>query len=860
MHLICWPGSRSRFRLSFTPESDRRFCHLLQMSLRHAPGTFKAFGASRPTTPSSASCNGTGGSSAAVACSRSKINFAVGSWLLFLRGFVLLLVLLAVVVGIGLYNPLGRGFSLAPCSNAWSLKAHRSLRDMAVPQVAAASEGDEAAADNDVNTADDSLPSDLDSNSMAATRLSFKSSRVRAAAEAAAAVNVAFGRRLRVYVYDLPREFNYGMVELFSRNRNIAIPDGVDPPPGEWWLLRDLLKPEHERRNSPAVRVTDPADADVFFVPVFSSLSLVVNPLGLVRNYQLRADAWDDKAMQERLMDWLELQEPWRRSRGRDHVIPAQVRAPVVPCAQRLVIWLPLFNVPFSTRAAPHFPRSTPVPHFRGSIPSLRTSLPFPPLFHAPPPTITLRHRWQDPNSLFTVLTRLRRAMLLVSDFGRVAAWQANLMKDVVVPYVHRVSTYSPKDEDDDRRRGVYGNRTTLLFFMGNRYRKDGGAVRDALFKSLEQEKDMILREGTPTVEGRRATRAGMRTSQFCLHPAGDTPSACRMFDAIVNLCVPVVVSDDIELPFEDVLDYREFAVFVPTVKAVRKGYLGKLLRSRKMQSRLPAMQQRLREVRHFFEWDAEDGTVNQVWRRVAAKLPAIREMIHRERRMVRGGLSNCSMVCTARSVNSHKASTGSTSPGGSEKSTGSSNGSEAMASVSAPAVSLPAATLSTPSAPSSGDAVGSASASTPSVSASSDSLLSSSLMKERVSSASDLKASGGLAGSEALETPGDSEGAAEALDASARAAEAESETEFNRGLESELESEATLRSESTLNTEPESDRDLEADSAASPDSDSASDSSQGDSAEDGGGDGGGEGGVDAGGDASEDSSAVEEE
>ncbi|CAI5942278.1 unnamed protein product [Closterium sp. NIES-65] len=507
----------------------------------------------------------TGAGAAGAGTGRCRFSGVVAiSWLLFLRGFVLLLVLLAVVVGIGLYNPLGRGFSLAPCSNAWSLKAHRSLRDMAVPQVAAAAEGDEAAGDNDVNTVDDSLSSDLDSNSMAATRLSFKSSRVRAAAEAAAAVNVAFGRRLRVYVYDLPREFNYGMVELFSRNRDIAIPDGVDPPPVS----------QHERRNSPAVRVTDPSDADVFFVPVFSSLSLVVNPLGLVRNYQLRADAWDDKAMQERLMDWLERQEPWRRSRGRDHVIPAQ-----------------------------------------------------------------------DPNSLFTVLTRLRRAMLLVSDFGRVAAWQANLMKDVVVPYVHRVSTYSPKDEDDDRRRGVHGNRTTLLFFMGNRYRKDGGAVRDALFKSLEQEADMILREGTPTVEGRRATRAGMRTSQFCLHPAGDTPSACRMFDAIVNLCVPVVVSDDIELPFEDVLDYREFAVFVPTVKAVRKGYLGKLLRGRKMQSRLPAMQQRLREVRHFFEWDAEDGTVNQVWRRVAAKLPAIREMIHRERRMVRGGLSNCSMV-----------------------------------------------------------------------------------------------------------------------------------------------------------------------------------------------------------------------
>lgn len=60
--------------------------------------------------------------------------------------------------------------------------------------------------------------------------------------------------------------------------------------------------------------------------------------------------------------------------------------------------------------------------------------------------------------------------------------------------------------------------------------------------------------------------RIGMRTSKFCLHPAGDTPSACRMFDAIVNLCVPVVVSDSIELPFEDVLDYRSDLLLRPTV------------------------------------------------------------------------------------------------------------------------------------------------------------------------------------------------------------------------------------------------------------------------------------------------------
>ena len=48
----------------------------------------------------------------------------------------------------------------------------------------------------------------------------------------------------------------------------------------------------------------------------------------------------------------------------------------------------------------------------------------------------------------------------------------------------------------------------------------------------------------------------GMRSSKFCLNIAGDTPSSNRLFDSIVSHCVPVTISDEIELQFEDVIDY----------------------------------------------------------------------------------------------------------------------------------------------------------------------------------------------------------------------------------------------------------------------------------------------------------------
>ncbi|XP_028068968.1 probable arabinosyltransferase ARAD1 [Camellia sinensis] len=169
----------------------------------------------------------------------------------------------------------------------------------------------------------------------------------------------------------------------------------------------------------------------------------------------------------------------------------------------------------------------------------------------------------QDPNALYKVVDRVKNGVLLVSEFS--------LVKDVILPYSHLIKTF-------DGDVGVE-SRKSLVFFMGNRYRKEGGKIRDMLFQLLEKEEDVIIKHSAPSRESRRAASQGMHTSKFCLHPAGDTPSACQLFDAIVSLCVPVIVSDYIELPFEDVIEYRKIAVFVDTNSAVKPGYLVKSLR-----------------------------------------------------------------------------------------------------------------------------------------------------------------------------------------------------------------------------------------------------------------------------------------
>lgn len=119
------------------------------------------------------------------------------------------------------------------------------------------------------------------------------------------------------------------------------------------------------------------------------------------------------------------------------------------------------------------------------------------------------------------------------------------------------------------------------------------------LFQLLENEEDVVIKHGAQSRESRRAASHGMHTSKFCLNPAGDTPSACRLFDSIVSLCVPVIISDDIELPFEDVIDYRKIAIFVETTVALKPGYLVSMLRAIS-DERILEYQKELKEVRLF--------------------------------------------------------------------------------------------------------------------------------------------------------------------------------------------------------------------------------------------------------------------
>nr|CAD1835157.1 unnamed protein product [Ananas comosus var. bracteatus] len=101
--------------------------------------------------------------------------------------------------------------------------------------------------------------------------------------------------------------------------------------------------------------------------------------------------------------------------------------------------------------------------------------------------------------------------------------------------------------------------------------RQDGGPPQEHQRPLLQQEgEDGDIGEvrGNPRFYLKRKRYAGYRAeiarSVFCLCPLGWAPWSPRLVEAVVLGCVPVVIADDIRLPFPEVVRWEEISLAVP--------------------------------------------------------------------------------------------------------------------------------------------------------------------------------------------------------------------------------------------------------------------------------------------------------
>ncbi|KAK8628193.1 hypothetical protein V6N13_063903 [Hibiscus sabdariffa] len=350
---------------------------------------------------------------------------------------------------------------------------------------------------------------------------------------------------LKIFMYDLDPEFHFRLLNWKPQGGRVWPDIRTEIPryPGglnlqhsvEYWLTLDLLTSEisDNPNNRVVIRVQNSSEADLIFVPFFSSLSY--NRFSKARRHRKRSR---NKVLQAKLVKFVTAQKEWKMSGGRDHIILAH-----------------------------------------------------------------------HPNSMLYARMQLWPAVFILADF------------DMVRNYVN--------DSSD------FDSRQTLLFFQGSIYRKDGGYARQELFYLLKDEKDVHFSFGSIKKDGVNKASRGMHSSKFCLNIAGDTPSSNRLFDAIASHCVPVIISDDIELPYEDVLDYSEFCVFVRTSDAIKEKFLINLIRSISKKE-WTQMWEKLKEVEPLFEYQypAKDGNaVQMIWKELARKVPGVKMKINKSRR-----------------------------------------------------------------------------------------------------------------------------------------------------------------------------------------------------------------------------------
>lgn len=385
---------------------------------------------------------------------------------------------------------------------------------------------------------------------------------------------------LRIYVYDMPSKFTFDLLWLFHdtyhetanlTSNGSPVHRLIEQHSIDYWLWADLIASESERQLKTVVRVHRQEEADLFYIPFFTTISFFL--LEKPKCKQLYREA----------LKWIKDQPAWHRSNGRDHILP-------------------------------------------------------------------VHHPW----SFKSVRRFMKNAIWLLPDMDSTGNWykpgEVWLEKDLILPYVPNTDIC-----DDACLAESWSQRKTLLFFRGRLKRNAGGKIRSKLVAVLQNNKDVIIEEGSIGEVGKVATQTGMRSSVFCLSPAGDTPSSARLFDAIVSGCIPVLVSDELELPFEGILDYRKVALFVSSFDAIQPGWLLAYLR-RIRPKQVEEMRSNLAKFSKHFQYSSPAqplGSEDLTWRMIAGKLSTIKMHIRRSQRLVNGSRSLC--MCECRYPNSTK-------------------------------------------------------------------------------------------------------------------------------------------------------------------------------------------------------------
>jgi hypothetical protein len=308
----------------------------------------------------------------------------------------------------------------------------------------------------------------------------------------------------KIFVYELPHQFNH---QIAARKP---------------WCEQEAFGTEillHEQMLASPHRTLDPEEASLFFVPVYSAC-IVYKNFGNFQAYRYIVK----KALRHVRVTW----PYWNRTQGKDHVWAfvhdygaclswhdqvVQTKAETLVTADKSV----------GTGGQVFFDElrnSIIISHLGDlSVPCFSThrDIVIPPLCSDP---------------------RIYRQ-------GQGGAQVARESRDILIHFRGTVSWYHQFS-------------IPSLGVKKGFDRMYSRGVRQKIYELYARDPVFFIQEGSSQDYVKELER-----SVFCLCPTGYATWSRRLFDSVMMGCIPVIIADNIELPFEKFLDYRKFSVKV---------------------------------------------------------------------------------------------------------------------------------------------------------------------------------------------------------------------------------------------------------------------------------------------------------
>jgi len=161
--------------------------------------------------------------------------------------------------------------------------------------------------------------------------------------------------------------------------------------------------------------------------------------------------------------------------------------------------------------------------------------------------------------------------------------------------------------------------RNTSVYFTGSMM-PSRRWMQDAFPLVISSDLEWFERRSSGEANANEHLLERMSVSKFAVVPPGDTPESLRFMQAIHVGAIPVVVSDQLRYPFEDVLPWSDFVVRIPETSVHADPNLLNRTVTAQSGEQIQLMQQKMMQAKVGLTYGIEAGRVADLVLRSACK------------------------------------------------------------------------------------------------------------------------------------------------------------------------------------------------------------------------------------------------